>query len=47
MMFIFPIWLMRLLITLFVLWLVWALLIYPWWYSTESFLKAHYWWMLP
>ena len=47
MMLLLPHWLIRLLITFGILWLVWALVVAPWMFSTDTFLKTHYWWMLP
>jgi hypothetical protein len=44
---VFPLWLVRTLITLLVVWLVWTLLVYPWIFSTQTFLRSHFWWMFP
>jgi hypothetical protein len=44
---ILPLWLVRLLITVLILWLGWALIIGPWLYATDTFLHSHYWWMRP
>ena len=43
----FPFWLVRLLVTLLIIWLVWVLLIGPWMFSTQSFIEMRYEWMLP
>ncbi|MEZ6152470.1 MAG: hypothetical protein R3C09_20410 [Pirellulaceae bacterium] len=42
-----PIWFMRLLVTFFIFWLLWSMVVGPWLFSSESAIKAHYWWMFP
>ena len=47
MLYFFPSWIIRFIVTMLVVWLVWAFLIAPSMFSSASFIELRYQWMLP